>query len=91
MATGGLKPDLTIVLDLPPAVGQARQHAAGKARDRFEREDPGFHERVAAAYLAANGPTVRHLDASRPAAEVSNEAWGTLVEFRPDTFRRAGS
>lgn len=87
VATQGLRPDLTLVLDVPPAVGRQRQAAAGKARDRFEREDEGFHDRVAAAYQAATGPAVRHLDgtASRPA--VLAAAWAALAEARPDTFR----
>ena len=39
-AAGGLEPDLTLILDLPPEVGRARQVAAGKRLDRLERESP---------------------------------------------------
>jgi dTMP kinase len=35
LATGGLEPDLILVLDLPPEVGRARQAAEGKVRDRM--------------------------------------------------------
>ena len=87
VATQGLRPDLTLVLDVPPAVGRQRQAAAGKARDRFEREDDGFHDRVAAAYQAATGPAVRHLDGTAPRPDVLAAAWAALVEARPDTFR----
>lgn len=90
VATGGLRPDLTLVLDLPPAAGRARQQAAGKARDRMEREDAAFHDRVAAAYLAATGPGVRHLDGSGSPAEVLEAAWAMLAEARPETFGGAG-
>ncbi|HEX5632484.1 MAG TPA: dTMP kinase [Gemmatimonadales bacterium] len=75
LATGGLAPDLTLVLDVPPDVGRARQLAAGKVTDRLDDEDPAFHRRVADAYLAAQGRGVRHLDAGRPPAEVAEEAW----------------
>ena len=91
VATGGLKPDLTLVLDLPPAVGQARQRAAGKSRDRFEQEDDGFHYRVAAAYLAVSGPSVRHLDAGLSRGEVLSRAWAALAEARPGTFGGSAS
>ena len=36
LATGGLVPDLTVVLEVPPEVGEARQAAAGKLKDRME-------------------------------------------------------
>ena len=90
VATGGLQPHLTLVLDLPPGAGRARQQAAGKARDRMEREDTAFHDRVAAAYLAANGPGVRHLDGSGSPAEVLEAAWAILAEVRPETFSGVG-
>jgi dTMP kinase len=75
LATGGLEPDLTLVLDIPAGVGEARQRAAGKALDRLEQEDPAFHDRVREAYLRAAGPGVVHLDASRPPAAVLDAAW----------------
>jgi dTMP kinase len=90
VATGGLRPHLTLVLDIPPELGRARQKAGGKGRDRLELEDPRFHERVAAAYLAATGAGVRHLDGTAPPASVLDAAWGELVRTAPETFRKGG-
>jgi dTMP kinase len=46
-----LKPDLTLLFDLSPALAAARMAANGTEPDRFERERRGFFERVRAAYL----------------------------------------
>jgi dTMP kinase len=78
LATGGLVPDLTLVLDVPDGTGRARQVAAGKRTDRLDDEDPAFHARVSAAYLAARGPGVRHLDAGRAPAQVADDAWEAI-------------
>lgn len=51
LATGGVMPNLTLVLDLPVAVVRARLAARGEAHDRLEREDDGFFERVRQGYL----------------------------------------
>ncbi|MEX0785353.1 MAG: dTMP kinase, partial [Dehalococcoidia bacterium] len=50
VATHGLHPDLTALLDLPVDVGLARATGMRQA-DRFERQDPDFHERVRQGYL----------------------------------------
>jgi dTMP kinase len=85
-ATGGLTPDLTLVLDLDPALGRERQQAAGKGADRLEREDAAFHARVAEAYLAASGPGVHHLNADASPDDVLESAWRVLQRERPETF-----
>ena len=90
VATGGLRPHLTLVLDIPPDAGVARQRAGGKTRDRLEQEDPQFHRRVAQAYLAATGDGVRHLDGMAPPAAVLDAAWAELVTAAPATFRTGG-
>ena len=66
-ATEGLLPDLTILLDLDPAIGRAR--IAGGAYDRLEEEVDEFHIRVREAYLAlaaADPARFLVLDATRP-------------------------
>jgi dTMP kinase len=51
VATGGLTPDLTILLDVPPEMGLGRKTDA--SRNRFEASfDLAFHERVRAGFLA---------------------------------------
>jgi len=50
-ATEGLLPDLTVLLDLDPAVGRTRLDEARTRYDRLEAEAAEFHERVRAAYL----------------------------------------
>jgi dTMP kinase len=54
-AVGELKPDLTIVIDLPPGEGlsraASRREALGERADRFEAEDGGFHEGLRLAFL----------------------------------------
>jgi dTMP kinase len=78
LATGGLRPHLTLVLDVPPELGARRQIESGKRRDRLDSESAEFHRRVAAHYLAARGDGVRHLDGTLPAAEVEAAAWEAI-------------
>jgi dTMP kinase len=63
-ATGGLQPDVTILLDLPLASAGAR---AGVEVDRFEQEGAALQESVSAAYaaLAADDPRWVVVDADR--------------------------
>jgi dTMP kinase len=77
-ATRGLMPDLTLVLDVTPAEGRRRQLAVGKGTDRFEREDAAFHERVRAAYQAAQGDGIVHIDASVAPPAVLDAAWAAV-------------
>lgn len=86
-ATNGLRPDVTLVLDIHPEVGRLRQRAAGKGADRMEREATEFHARVAAEYLAASGEGVHHLQADASPEQVLAGAWRCLVVAQPETFR----
>jgi dTMP kinase len=88
-ATQGISPDLTLILTLEPEVGQARQIAAGKRRDRLDRESTEFHRRVLQYYLAVRGSGVRHLDAELPPDQLLQAAWQEVRRAAPETFRSA--
>ena len=81
LATGGLRPDLTFVLDLASADARARQARQGKRPDRMEQADPAMRERVAQAFREASGEGVVHLDATDPPETVAAAAW-RAVEAR---------
>ena len=80
LATGGVTPDLTILLDLPPAEGLARA-TGSSAADRLESEELDFHERVYDGFLTiASGEQarVRVVDAMPGADEVAEAVAGTV-------------
>ena len=69
---GDLRPDLTLLFDLPVAVGMARASARGRL-DRFELEGQGFFDAVRSAFLkrAQAEPARYHLlDAAQPLTQV---------------------
>jgi dTMP kinase len=75
----GLAPDLTLLLDAPPAVG--RQRIANRAPDHFEREQLAFFDRVRAGYLrlaAAEPGRIKIVDAARPLADVQHDIAAAL-------------
>ena len=83
IATGGLRPDLTLLLDLPAADGLARRAGAGAA-NHFDVETLAFHERVRAGYhdLANDYPdTWRVIDASPPVDDVIATCEVVLIEL----------
>lgn len=72
---GGLRPDLTILLDAPAHLGLSRK-ADPQGGDRFERESLEFFERVRAGYLeraALGGDAYRIVDASKSMEEVRTD------------------
>lgn len=78
LVTGGLKPDLTLVLDVPADVALGRLVESGRAHDRIEGEDRQMHDRVARAFAAAEGKGIVHLDATRSADAVEQQAWDAV-------------
>ncbi|RJO61224.1 MAG: dTMP kinase [Dehalococcoidia bacterium] len=76
ISTDGLKPSLTILLDIPAAEGLARKKAG--RQDRFEKEELAFHEQVRQGYLQlARGEPKRFLiiDALLPKSKVAGIIW----------------
>lgn len=88
-ATGGLSPDLTLVLDLPTQLGFERIQRTGQGLDRIERAGPEFHNRVAAVFRNATGPGIVHLDATLPSEQVLLNAWEKFQAHRLEA-RSAG-
>lgn len=83
-ATGGLVPDLTVLLEIPPEAGLRRLPAPA---DRIESESQEFHERVREGFRAlAEADPDRYLvlDASRPQGELSREIQYRIREILPD-------
>lgn len=75
LVQGVLRPDLTLLLDVPVEIGLARAGERGSL-DRFEQEQTGFFERVRQAYLeraAAAPERYRVIDASLPLAQVQTQ------------------
>jgi dTMP kinase len=81
-ATQGLKPDLTILLDISPEKGLTRKRA--KRQDRFEQEEIAFHQRVWGGYLkmAADEPE-RWLvvDASQSKEKIAQIIWQRVSQL----------
>lgn len=91
-ATGGLRPDLTVLLDVPVEVGLARKAAAD--RNRFEVGfDREFHGRVRDGYLAlaaAEPDRFAVVDASRDADTVCVEVIAVVCARLPSLGARLG-
>jgi dTMP kinase len=87
LATGGLKPDLTVLFDLP--VAEARERASHRTRngrpgDRLDSEDETFHTRVREAYLriASDEPErVRLVNASDSIEETHVRVLDIVIPF----------
>ena len=95
-ATGGLVPDLTILLRLSVSAALARTDGRG-ARDRIEAADDDFHHRVAAAFdrftdpawqreHPESGPVIA-VDAAGSPDDVTTAVIGVLDQTWPETFR----
>lgn len=91
---GNLKPDLTLVLDLPVEIGLGRADArrgAGDA-DRFEAEGVAFHQRLREAYrqIAQDNPErCALIDAAGTPEEVAERIWDTVRQRLAPPARRA--
>ena len=82
-ACAGIRPDLTLLLDLPVATGRARAAGRGDA-DRIEVEADSFFERVRATYrqrAAAETRRFRMIDASQSPSDVLQAAVAAMTHL----------
>ncbi len=89
LATSGIQPDLTILLDLDPSQVRTRtdttsnQHSPRKERNRFDVEAEAFHRRVREGFhmLARKYPTrIKVVDASRSVEAIHQEIVGLVKD-----------
>lgn len=87
-ATGGLRPDVTVLLEVPRAVGEARRAASRPGEDRIERAGTEFHARVAEAYrlLAETEPGIVRVNGEGPVTAVAARIRAALAGHFPETF-----
>jgi dTMP kinase len=85
-ATGGLRPDLVVLLDVDPSIGLARAEHRGGV-DRLEGESLEFHERVRYAFLDLAGLDAKRyfvVDATEPAATIAASVLRRVHRMLPD-------
>jgi dTMP kinase len=83
-ATGGLVPDLVVLLRLDPVEGLARGRGS---RDRIERQDLEFHRRVAQGFMdqaAADPHRFAVIDAAAPTDQVAAEVRAAVLHILGD-------
>jgi dTMP kinase len=83
-ATGGLRPDRTLLLVIDPSVGRSRQDERALEPDRLERESEGFFTAIAAAYedLAREEPErIRRIDAAQSLENVLRDALAAIDDL----------
>ena len=83
-ATGGLMPDLTLLLDIPEAEGARRLAERKGPADRFEQEQAAFHRRLAEGFreMAAAEPTrFRVIDSSGSEAQTAAQILAAVESF----------
>jgi dTMP kinase len=81
-ATQGLKPGLTVLLDIPVEEGFARK--GDSRRDRFEQEGVTFHQRVREGYLklaAEEPPRWLVVDATQSKEKIAQIIWHKVSEL----------
>jgi dTMP kinase len=79
-ATGGLTPDLTLLLDIHPEAGLERRRSDGEW-NRLDDSELAFHRRVRAGYLELAAAEPRRwvvLDAARHPDEVAARVWDAV-------------
>jgi dTMP kinase len=89
-ATGGLKPDLTLLFDIPVEIGLKRAAGRGKGKDRMEKEKVRFHRKVRQVFLKIAKKEKRRfivLDGRQGVQEVYRKVLYELNERLPGSNR----
>lgn len=89
IATGGLAPDLTLILDLPVEIGLGRALARRGSETRFEQLDQSFHQRLRGGFrqIAEQEPTrCRLIDADQPIEAVAALVAQIVAQTVPQTL-----
>jgi dTMP kinase len=82
IATHGLKPHLTFLLDISPEVGLARKPS--RSHDRFEQEELAFHRRVREGFLKLAADKSSRwfvIDSMLPKKIISQQVWEKVISF----------
>jgi dTMP kinase len=94
IAMGELRPDLTLILDVPAELGlsraEGRRRESGEPPDRFEEESLAFHSRIREAFLAvaaAQPERCAVVDASGTPDEVEARVWASVQTRLPEAER----
>ena len=85
-ATGGLVPDLTLILDIDAELGMERLQS-GRHKNRLDLESLEFHRRVSDYYRGVTGPGIMHLDATEAPAALLHASFRAIRALRPDLVR----
>lgn len=85
LTVGGLMPDITFILDIPPEEGLARatERRGAGTPDRFESQELMLHERVRRAFLDIAEEEPERcvvIDASQPEAMVAEDVWEVVLQ-----------
>lgn len=93
MVTGGLHPDLTLLLDLAPSEGKQRKqqgHVAGEDLNWLDQKELAYLERVRAGYFALAAAEPQRwvtLDADQPPDALAEQIW-EVVQERLEAVKR---
>lgn len=80
LATGGIAPDLLLILDIPQETATQRIQ---RSRDRIERKGVDYHGKVREGFLANRGlfPNTAVIDATRQEADVAADIWARVEKL----------
>lgn len=84
IATHGVVPDVTFVIDLDPTLARERQKKAGRSRDRMELEDQNFYKIVRNGFLQiakTENKRISVIDGNQKIEKISDQIWNIVKKF----------